>query len=281
MSFINKSVNYSQTILLKTKFLKPLLANYNSFIQQKNTFLIEDNELYIPNNNKKYYCLIIKKNQIEDTKDNYNILYFFNNDPNNFVDFYIEMSCYFNETILLEGYLYNNSVTTFHSHFLATDILIKNNDVVNGDYIFRYMILNELLYPLMDNLRNINDNINIGIHNIFNNNNKNMMQIFKKNFIYNTELCAVENINNYTKKTYLEDTTIIFTDSEKLIEKTSYADVYNVYDTMTKESNGILYIRGLKESRFMKIVIGTDTKNGSIVKCKFNKNFNKWEPIII
>ena len=31
-SFINKSVNYSQTNLLKTKVLAPLLSSYNDFL---------------------------------------------------------------------------------------------------------------------------------------------------------------------------------------------------------------------------------------------------------
>ena len=35
MSFINKSVNYSQSNLLKTKILAPILNSYNDFLLKK------------------------------------------------------------------------------------------------------------------------------------------------------------------------------------------------------------------------------------------------------
>lgn len=280
MSFINKSVDYCQTILLKTKFLKPLLTNYNNFlIQNSNTFLLDENKHYIPNNNNKYYCLIIKKNQLEDSKDNYNILYFFNEDKH---DFYLEMSCVFNETILLEGYLYDIGNNL---NFLTTDILIKNNEIVQGDYKFRYTIINELFYPITSFLSNINNNISIGIHAIFNNNNKNMMHIFKNNFKYKKEICGVESIDDYKKTQYFDDILHYNQSYEKItnktIEKTNYTDVYNVFDEITKEFEGILYVKGVYESNQMKILFKTQNSNSINNQCKFNKKFNKWEPVLI
>ena len=70
MSFINKSVTYSQISLLKQNILLPLLKKYNEhllnvkssnkpFDKDINTGLSFD--YIIPNNNKKYYLLITKK----------------------------------------------------------------------------------------------------------------------------------------------------------------------------------------------------------------------------
>lgn len=220
-----------------------------------------------------------KKNQLEDTKDNYNILYFFNGGKD---DFYLEMSCIFNETILLEGFLYD---IENNLNFLTTDILIKNNEIVQGDYKFRYAIINELFYPITSSLLNINNNINIGIHTVFNNNNKNMMHIFKNNFKYKKEICSVESIDDYKKTQYLDDV-LLQNDSRqdiinKTIEKTNYTDVYNVFDEITKEFDGILYVKGVRESNQMKILFKKSNSNSIINKCKFNKQFNKWEPIVI
>ena len=61
MSFINKSVNYSQTVLLKKSFLSKDLEKYNDFILktklQKN--IASENAFLIPNNHKKFYLTFI------------------------------------------------------------------------------------------------------------------------------------------------------------------------------------------------------------------------------
>ena len=63
----------------------------------------------------------------------------------------------------------------------------------------------------------------------------------------------------------------------KYLEKTSYADVYKVYDVNTGNEQGILYIKGLYESKIMKEYLKNDTKH--IIKCNYNTNFKKWQPI--
>ena len=121
MTFLNKSVNYSQTTLLKSSILAPLLKNYNEFLlrskgssvvlnQDVNTGISYD--YIIPNNNKKYYLLVTKKSQLEQNNTNYNILYFFPDSHQcNLVkhensDFYLEIDNTFKNDFLLEGYLY-------------------------------------------------------------------------------------------------------------------------------------------------------------------------------
>jgi hypothetical protein len=69
MSFLNKSVNYSQTTVLKENVLLPLLKSYNNFVLEKTGEFSIDKDVntgisydyIIPNNNKKYYLLIMKK----------------------------------------------------------------------------------------------------------------------------------------------------------------------------------------------------------------------------
>lgn len=281
MSFINKNISYSQTSMVKTKLLKPLLTKFNSFLEnKKDTFLFEEHQCIIPNNNKKFYCFIIKKNQLEDTKENYNILYFFSeyNNNNEFVDFFIETEFLFNENILLEGYLYDYPNNT---SFLATDILIKNEEIINADYLFRYTLLNELIYPINLNLKKINNNITIGVHSLFNNENKNMIDIFKNNFIYKNEICCVEIVNNFNKKRYIDDSNIELQNENKIIEKTNYTDVYNVFNLQTKEAEGILYVKGIKESAELKVLFKNNDNQIVTTMCEFNNKFNKWQPILV
>lgn len=280
MSFNNKNIDYSQTILLKNKILKPILTKYNIFIQKKqNDFSFEENQFIIPNNNKKYYCLITQKSQLEETKENFNILYFFNEPSNDcdFHDFFIETNYLFTENILIEGFLYNYPN---NSLFLTTDILYKNNEILDVDYKFRYTLLNELFYPINLQLRNINNNITISIHAIFNNDNKNMIDIFKNNFIYKNEICCIETINNFNKKRFLDDSSLEISNQYKLIEKTTYTDVYNVYNNETKEKEGILYVKGIKESKYIKLLFKNTNGNGIELMCQYNKKFNKWQPIL-
>ena len=84
MSFINKSVNYSQTDLLKSKYLIANLNSFNDFLLKKDnkTSLNVDIDTgitldyIIPNNNKKFFLFITKKSLLEDIKEDFNILYF-------------------------------------------------------------------------------------------------------------------------------------------------------------------------------------------------------------
>lgn len=296
MSFINKSVNYSQTILLKSLLLAPLLNQYNDFmlhdknVERSNLFNQIDYTI-IPNNNKKFYLLVCKKSDIENCKEDYNLLYFFPShktetffNDNKLIktsisDFFLEIKNTFNNKYLFEGYLYS---TSNGSEFLITDILFKDDTLVNCDYKLRYNILNEIIMPIQKNLKNLNNHLNINLHPIFNISNENMIKIFKSNFIHYDELTSLEYINNFTK--YLKDekqeiqTNLEQNTKQKHILKTNYADVYDVYDTENGNANGILYIKGVKESKFMKDKFKNESK--ILLNCNYNSNFKKWQPII-
>lgn len=287
MSFINKSVNYAQTVLLKTKFLAPILKEYNNIIKKYiNNIDICLRYHIVPNNNQKYYLFITKKANIEVCKGNYDILYFFPDEEtkqfakqskvivHQVSDFFIEINNTFNEDILLEGYMYRIG-TKFT--YLITDILYKNGNVLDVDYDFRCCLINELTMDLQ--LSNLNDHLTIGIHPVFSSDNENMVSIFLNNFVFQDYICAIENIEKHKKKRFLKSGLMNMGNKTKRIEQGTYVDVYNVFDLDSGDNNGILYVKGLKESIRMKELI--KHQNSVILECKFNHDFNKWEPTFV
>jgi hypothetical protein len=297
MSFINKSVNYSQSNLLKTKILAPILNSYNNFLLKNNKTSINIDidtgislDYLIPNNNKKYYLLITKKSMLETTKENYNILYFLPDDKsieyysnnniikNTLTDQYLECSLFFKDTLLLEGYLYKNMEK---NEYLITDILSKNGNIIELSYELRLTLLNEIILDIKrECLKDINDHMTINIHPTFQKTNENMIKIFTHNFIYKNELCCIEQISQFTKCRFVSQFTK--EDALKKIECTSYTDVYNVFNYSSNNKEGILYIRGIKHSKYIKSLFENEkTKTDKvIIKCCYNTNFMKWEPIL-
>lgn len=287
MSFVSKCVNYSQCFVLKNKILKPLLKMYNDFllkqkISNDNFCLNKDvntglsSEFIIPNNNVKYYLFITNKSKLETTKDKYNTLYFFpdtnNKQDNQLTDFYLEIDERFKEEYLFEGYLYKKADNKLS--FLITDILIINNQPIITDYAMRLTIMNEIIMDI--NLFDLNNHLSITLHPVFQKANENLIKIFKNNFIFKTDICSIELVNNFIKIRYIDKQDL--EDTDKIIEIGKYSDVYNVYDILTNDYIGILYIKGLKQSKMMKNLFVD--KNKIVLKCKFNNDFKKWEPII-
>lgn len=294
MSFINKSVNYSQTILLKKSFLLNDIKIYNDFLlklKNEKKIGIQNNPLIV-NNNKKYYLYITKKSNLDNSNSSYNILYFFPDSKsldfykddklirNKMNDFYIETNNLFDENILLEGYLYTRNETPLYYHYCVTDILVKNNTVVNCDYQLRYTLINELL--LDKNLENLNDNMSISIHHVLYQINSGLVSIMLNNFKYKKELCCIEEISNDFQKTIVKfiEPSFELTDV-KYISKGKYSDVYNVININTKENEGILYVKGIKESKKLKELFEKCNSESVQIKCEYNKSFNKWQPISI
>lgn len=295
MTFLNKSVNYSQTTLLKSSILAPLLKNYNEFLlQSKGSSVVLNQDVntgisydyIIPNNNNKYYLLVTKKSQLEQTNTNYNILYFFPDsyqcnlvkDENELSkDFYLEIDNTFKNDFLLEGYLYKQDDKY---EYLLTDILVKNNNVINVAYELRMTLLNEILLEITrEKLKQLNNHMTINIHPIFDMENENLVSIFKKNFIYKNEICSIERISKFQKTRYIEQAFIStnkITSSTKNITTTNYTDVYNVYNYTSNNFEGILYIKGISQSKHMKELF----KQNKILhlECTYNTKFFKWQP---
>lgn len=294
--FIASSVNYSETNMLKTKYLCNILELYNQEILLESKKLIDNTQKYIiPNNNNKYYLLILNKNDITHNNINskYKILYFFPETSNtediltknSKSDFYVEIDNYkttLNESnYLLEGYLYH---LNDQKHYLISDILAINSKIIKCDYSLRY----SLIYKLFGHqqLDNLNCHLNIGIHSMFELNNEScdsdiqtsqFFNIFKNNFIFKDEIHAIEHINEISFKKHKD---IIYTKTNKelkTITKGKYIDVYHVFNHKTNNNEGILYVKGLKESIYLQNLFLNS--NSIELVCQFNHNFKKWTPI--
>ncbi len=273
MSFINKSVNYSQTVLLK-KQLAELLTTYNNkqLAKVSSDPFANTNYHLIPNNNVKYFLYITSKSTLENCHEQYNTLYFFpqNDTDNVHTEFVLEIDKVF-DNLLFEGYMYNKDGM---SSFLITDVLARNGTIVDCDYTMRHVIVNEILLDSRVNSKG--STIQIGIHPVLIN--SNMMEIFLGNFKYKDSIIAVEKITNVGKKQSIEKV-LHKQDSCKLVEKGTLSDVYHVLDKNTMEKEGVLYVKGIRESQSLKNLFSKSETKSIQIECKYNYKFNKWEPI--
>ena len=147
--FLSSAENYSEINVFKIKKLKPLLELYNKYIMTTsvnyNFKLSSEKKSYIvPNNNNKYYCLIINKNK-------YKTMYFFPESNDSFIlsDFFIEIDSYKipeiqSKEILFEGYMYKDSIKNLNE-FLISDVLIINEKIMSCEYSLRYSLINEYI----------------------------------------------------------------------------------------------------------------------------------------
>jgi hypothetical protein len=291
--FLTSSANYSETNIL-LKYLSPILESYNKeVIFESKKLSNKQYEFIIPNNNNKYYLFIINKTDItpNDINSKYKILYFFPDTQNtidnnifkkSYSDFYVEIDNYktsfTNSNYLFEGYYYET-----HKHFLITDVLAIDFNIIKCDYSLRYSLIYNLISN--QNLTNLNGHLTINIHSIFELDSKNndinvqggqLFNIFKNNFIFKDDICAIEYINMVSYKKYRELLKVENKEDNKTIIKTKYIDVYQVFNYKSNNLEGILYVKGLKESKLLKDMF---LKNDSVeLKCKFNNIFKKWQP---
>lgn len=297
--FLNNSVNYSEEYNIKKSLCK-YIDTYNKYLYnyklRTNLHDNKDCEVLIPNNNKKFFLYIIKKT--ENNKNCYTLYFFPDKNSklyyNNFLlikntidDFFIECDIAFDDnSYLLEGYLYGDSIK---GQFLISDILFRNNDLIDVNYTSRMSLVNKLFFNKIHKMDNLNNLISIGIHHHVN---SSLLKIFLNNFIWKSELICIETICNFEKQIqYLsndkstpindstnvgatpinddKDTTVI-----KKIVKTKVSDIYNVSNMETSDSEGILYVSTLKMSKHLNGIF-KDTEELHL-KCKFNKHFQKW-----
>ena len=302
MSFLKKNVNYS-----KIKVLLNSIEKTGEFSIGKDTNKEISYDYLIPNN-KKYYLLITKKQLLEQQK--YDILHFFpdHNEllENRSFDFYLKIDYFFDDEFLLEGYLYKSDDKY---EYLLTDILVRNNEIVNVSFELRYSLLNEIIQKIgREKLMYLNNHMTINIHPVFDDENQNLVKIFKNNFIYNSQIQCLEKVCNFIKRRYIDNKHIDNKHIEdkhnkhidnkhiedkhnkhiedkhnkhidnKHIEKGKYTDVYNVYNYETNNFEGILYIKGISESKKMKLLFN-NTYIKVKINCIWNRVFSKWQPI--
>lgn len=287
MSFIKRNANVSQCNVLKATFLRQLLDKYNQFQLDSASVTMQSLDYYIiPNNDLKFYMYTLKKQKLENCRDNYDILYFF---PDNHSkaqltkqqihkvsDFFVEIDHTFEHSYLFEGYLYKATVGEDYT-FLITDILAKNNDIISCDFALRQTIINEIIVSK----KTFNNHLTIGIHPVFHCESENIVQIFLDNFIFSKDITSIEHAYNkqFEKQRISKKMQSIQGDSctKKRIEKGQYADVYNVYDIDTGNHQGILYVKGIADSKAMKQLLHNNKNACVTLDCTYNSHFKKWQ----
>jgi hypothetical protein len=296
--FIASSVNYSETNLLKSKYLSNILELYNQEIISESKTLVDTAQKYIiPNNNNKYYLLIVNKQNITNNNINnkYKIFYFFpeecQDNQSDILnkhfksDFYVEIDNYKtsfnNENYLFEGYLYN---LNGQKHFYVSDVLAIDSKIIKCDYSLRYSLIYKLLGH--QHLNNLNGHLHIGIHSIFELNSElydfnvqtsQLFNIFKNNFVFKDEISSIEHINEISFKKYKEVVEVQRNNEHKIITKGKYIDVYNIFNKETNNNEGILYVKGLQDSKTLQKLF--NNYEFIELECCFNINFKKWQPV--
>jgi hypothetical protein len=288
MSFINKSVNYSQIELLKTKVLKDILSEYNRHIYKMNSSKFNQQSFIVPNNNNKFYLLITHNSKINKT-DNYNVLYFFPDkvsidymsqnklQANKMSEFFVEIDYVFPFECLVEGYLYeaDKSSNISNQSFLITDILSvkkqnhQNHFIVTSDFPVRYSLINELFLGLIPKISCLNNHLSISIHPVFEESytkNNSIIKVFMKNFVFHSQLTCIETIFNFQKTRKIIDNHCVV--ENKIISKTDMSDVYTVRDVKSNNEQGILYVKTIGISQYLRTQF---QKSRSLtLPCQFN-----------
>jgi hypothetical protein len=183
----------------------------------------------------------------------------------------MEINHTFDDSFLLEGYLYEKNG---NMSFLLTDILLKNNEPINADYAFRYALLEQLVF--CRSLKNMNNHMTIGLHPIFRSETDSIIDVFRNNFMFKESLNCTEYINGFIKSRQVNNIPTKSQEQKIIIQDNKFQDVYRVYNIDTGNEEGILYVRGIKESKALKNI----AKDSCVCLCSFNKTFSKWQPIL-
>jgi len=293
--FLQSSSTFSETQVLKSKYLIPILESYNNLILKSKKIEIKESQKYmIPNNNNKFYMFVTNKQDTTNNKNDskYKILYFFpcslpkdidNKFRHLITDFYVEIDShktnFTKSNYLFEGFLYNKDA---FNTFLISDILSVDNKIIESEYSLRYNLINNTIKQKLDNL---NGHLNIGIHSMFeyNSDNSNMiLKMFKNNFEFKNDINSVQIINdNNLIKTNTNTETKVIGSVKKRVTKGKFIDVYNVFNINTNNNEGILYIRTIENSKTLRKMF--DKENNGVffieVMCEYNDHFKKWYPL--
>lgn len=249
----------------------------------------------VPNNGKKYYAFITDGSTAGNGGSTggggrCNLFYLFpdsqtlknnmdnKNEINHLTDFFMEIDQRFTKDYLLEGYLYKSDHLYNRYTYLISDLLYVGDSAVEFDYTSRYVMLNETIGSIPKTLRYMNDHMTFGIHPVFTSDNENIVKIFMNNFIFKQDITCVEHIYPpFTKKLFMGGKKDNNPPAEKKIGRSQYPDVYHVYNTETGNGEGILYVKGVKESKYIKELFKQSQNPNVIHMCNYNTQFDKWQ----
>jgi len=200
MSFLKKNLNYS-----KIKVLLNSIEKTGEFSIGKDTNTGISYDYLIPNN-KKYYLLITKKQLLKQQK--YDILHFFPDhddllETNRSFDFYLKIDSFFDDEVLLEGYLYKSDDKY---EYLLTDILVRNNEIVNVSFELRYSLLNEIIQKIgREKLMYLNNHMTIKIHPVVGTFSCENSKITRHTYINETDIKKSDIYENDINETDIDD----------------------------------------------------------------------------
>ena len=84
----------------------------------------------------------------------------------------------------------------------------------------------------------------------------------------------MEYIDDFIKQQYIEERKNLI--AEKIIVKEPIVDVYSVMNKASGCKEGILYVKGIEDSRKIKAVF--NGKHEICITCVYNNTFKKWQP---
>lgn len=246
----------------------------------------ESRRFLLVTNGNKYYIWISKfsENKFlnrEDAKDsNKALVFIFNKDlqdeqwiiiPDNVINWE------YSEEYLLEGYLYDNEMyfsdilyPNFNRGYLnrrnTLKKILKNQTDKNMIYIREYRGEKDIILGKLINMIELKDE----------GTDETMKRILLKNFKHKTSEITEEIVNgrelikNTIKRQLLEENI-----DYKEIEKGNKIEIYNVYNADTKNNEGLLLVKTLKQSLLLRELFNNDTKRIK-VKCKYDIKKKKW-----
>lgn len=288
--FVNSCVNYSESNQVKTTYLQPILEKYNQYLLSKQVNKYASNfskKFVIPNNDRKYYLLVMNNNK------KFTSLYFFPDSfntttkLNNFTqsDFFMEVEkCFEKGLYLFEGYMYNMAHVS-NNNYLITDILYIDKDVVDCDFNTRLSLVHKIISTV--SLTNLNCSMDISIHPVFEYDEEtgerylSLLTIFKNNFDFRNEISSLEFVNSNIVQKTRRTKQFVSEPSVKVLKKSKYIDVYNVFNKDSQNNEGILYVKGLKESKYLRKLFDKTEEDYLLIECDFNNDFHKWYPILV
>lgn len=155
---------------------------------------------------------------------------------------------------------------------MVQDILVKNSQVVKVSYNLRYLIVLDLVFDTLMHEKfhpkfkfRVSPQLEVG---------KTNLDVFFSNFKYKLGGLGLMNDDSFQQIYYMiEDVPKVKTFR---IKKTEFTDVYNVYDLETDESNGLLYIKTLKDSKWLR----EQDQDVLEIDCIYNTRFDKWSPYL-
>lgn len=286
----NKMLNFSENIEMYYKnYIKDILYKIVKEEHEYKQDLVNIDEeggrfLLVTNGNKYYIWISKLENKFlnkEDTRDsNKALVFIFNKElqdeqwiivPDNIINWE------YSEEYLLEGYLYDNEM-------YFSDILYPN---FNRGYIYRRSIFKKIIREQtsknMIYIREQRGEKDIVLGKLINmielkeeGVDETMKRILLKNFKYKTSEITEEIVNgrelikNTIRKEKTEEKI-----EEKEIEMGNKIEIYNVYNIDTKNNEGLLLVKTLKQSIMLRELFNNKIKRVKI-KCKYDIKKKKW-----